>query len=77
VTATLTEPTLTPLEERFVEHLLAQNGRGEWRRISAVLRRQGVSLEVYDRVFRTARKRLLEERQPVTPWSRPGATVPA
>jgi hypothetical protein len=65
VSATLTEPPLTPLEEHFVEYLLAPNhhARGDWRRISEVLRRQGVPLEVYDRIFRTARTRLMEERR--------------
>jgi hypothetical protein len=64
VTTTMREPTLTPLEARFVEHLLAPgHEKGDWRRISEVLRRQGVSLEVYDRIFRTARTRLMDERR--------------
>ena len=62
MSATLTEPTLTPLEARFVEHLLAQTDKGDWRRISEVLRRQGVGRERYERIFRTARERLMAER---------------
>jgi hypothetical protein len=55
---------LTETEERFVALLLAPgHERGDWRRISEVMRRHGAPRDTHDRIFDVARARLVAKRR--------------